>query len=102
MLITGNLMEFGVYGTSQIESEDPGFAVYSLGLLIAFIGLVWFIVIGISTRALARWEIIGLGLLPLSLILMAPFGLGWILWGFVLARHAGSYPRLTHDPPGTE
>ena len=86
LLFTGNLLEFGAYGTSPIESEDPGFAVFSLGLLITLIGHVWFIVIGFNARALSRSEIIGLGLLSLSVILMAPFGLGWILWGFVLAR----------------
>ena len=89
LLLTGNLLEFGAYGTSPVESEDPGFAVFSLGLLITLIGHVWFIVIGINARALSRWETIGLGLLSLSVIPMATFGLGWILWGFVLARRGG-------------
>jgi len=93
LLLTGNLLEFGVYGTGPVESEDPGFAVFSLGLLSTLIGHVWFIVIGINAGALSRWEIIGLGLLSLSVIPMAPFGLGWILWGFVLARRGG--PRLS-------
>ena len=53
-------------------------------------------VIGISGGALPRWEIIGLGLTSLSLILMAPFGLGWIFLGFMLARRGGSYHRLMH------
>ena len=90
LLLTGNLLEFGAYGTSPVEREDPGFAVFSLGLLVTLIGHVWFIVIGINAGALSRWEIIGLGLLSLSVILMAPFGLGWILWGFVLARRGRS------------
>ena len=89
LLLTGNLLEFGVYGTSPLQSEDPGFAVFSLGLLVTLIGLVWFVVIGINAGALSRWEIIGLGLLSLSVIPMATFGLGWILWGFVLASRGG-------------
>ena len=28
LVLTGNLLEFGVYGTSPVESEDPGFAVF--------------------------------------------------------------------------
>ena len=93
LLLTGNLMEFGAYGTSPIESEDPGFAVFSLGLLITLIGHVWFLVIGVNAGALSRWETIGLVLTSLSVIPMAPFGLGWILWGFVLARRGISDDR---------
>src|SRR3990172_7690700 len=55
-VLTGNLLEFGAYGTSAIESEDPGFAVFSLGLLITLIGHVWFLVIGVNAGALSRWE----------------------------------------------
>ena len=80
-------------GPVPVESEDPGFAVFSLGLLITLVGHVWFIVIGINDGALSRSETIGLGLLALSLIPAgASFGFGWILWGFALARRGGSMP----------
>jgi len=79
-------MEFGIIGESPIESEDPGFAVFSLGLLTTFIGLVWFAVAGYNAKTLSAWQIAGVVILPACLIPLATFGAGWLVWGYILAR----------------
>jgi len=84
LMLAGNVMEFGLVGTSPIESEDPGFFVFTLGLLATAGGLAVLALLVFRSGSPTIAQKLGLVLLPVSVVLMPLFGAAWILWSYLL------------------
>ena len=41
VVLAGNIVEFGIWGDGPVDSQDPGAAIFSSGLLILMFGLVF-------------------------------------------------------------
>ena len=93
LMLAGNLMEFGLVGTSSIESEDPGFFVFTLGLLATAGGLAALALLVFRSGSPTNAQKLGLVLLPVSVFLMPLFGVAWVLWSYLLWRAPA--PRAT-------
>lgn len=82
LMLLGNLMEFGFVGSSPIESEDPGFFVFTLGLLATAGGLATLALFAIRSGTVPIAQKLGLAFLPVSVFLPS-FGVAWLLWSYL-------------------